>query len=119
MAAEPSRDAGRADTVALREHLEAMIKAESCYLKARILALEKASEIEAERLKERIAATAEARRVANEVITMQIDRMEDDIANLKQSRDEQTGKASQSSVILSLILGVSGLVVGVVSLLAK
>lgn len=47
------------------------------------------------------------------------ERIQEDIRSLRESRALLEGKASQSSVTISLIIGVSGLMLGLITLLVK
>jgi len=89
------------DGVALKEHLETRLAAQRDYFLARFEAVEKATDLMAEGLLERLAGIAL------------------DIADLKRSRDVAAGKASQSSVIISMLFGLAGVVLGIVGLLLR
>jgi hypothetical protein len=117
---------GRADGVALREHLEAMLAAKVCYVEARIAGMEKATEIATRRLEERLASMNEfraslsdqsTRMVTRNEMSLQVGRLQEDISDLKRSRDELTGKASQSSVTTAMLLGIAGLILAIIGLL--
>ena len=97
---KPSRNFTKADGITLRDYFEAKLQAERCYFESRLLALEKASDI-----------VSKAR-------TDQIERITVDIADLKRSRDEAAGKASQTSVLISMAFGIAGIVFGIVNLLS-
>jgi hypothetical protein len=88
------------DGVALKEHLETRIAAQDDFFMAKLAAVEKAGELSARRQDD------------------QIDRIKEDVSDLKRSRDEATGKASQTSVIIAYLIGGAGLVVGIINLLA-
>lgn len=121
-----SRDFGQADGVALREHLEAMLNAKTCYFEARITAMEKATEVATRRLEERLASMNEFRASLSDLsshmatrneLALQVERLQEDISDLKRSRDELTGKASQSSVTTATVLGVAGLILALIGLM--
>jgi hypothetical protein len=116
------------DGVALKEHLETRIAAQSEYFLARLDAVEKASCVAGRRLDERLAAMNEFRNamgdLSNRMVTrgelgLQMDQVGLDIADLKKSRDMAAGKASQTSVMVSYVIGIAGLVMGVIGLFVK
>jgi hypothetical protein len=89
----------RPDGVALKEHLETVIAAEHEFVMAKLLSVKEAGELSAQRQDD------------------QIDRIKADISDLKRSRDQSAGKASQTSVIISMLFGVAGIVFGFVNLI--
>lgn len=115
------------DGVALKEHLELRIAAQHDYFAAKLAAIEKADELASRRLDERLATMNEfreamgdlsGRMVTREELALQMERARADIADLKKSRDQAAGKASQTSVIISMLFGVAGVVFGLINLLA-
>lgn len=116
----------KGDGVALREYLEHRIVSQGQLLTVRLEALEKASDVAASALKERLAGMNEFRDamgdLSNRMVTrdeyaLQVLHLQRDLADLKKSRDEATGKASQTSVIVSMLFGVAGIIFGIVNLL--
>ena len=57
------------------------------------------------------------RMVTREELALQVKQITADIADLKRSRDEATGKASQTSVLISMAFGLAGLIFGIINLL--
>jgi hypothetical protein len=87
------------DGVALKEHLETVIAAEHEFFMAKLLSVKEASELSGRRQDD------------------QIDGIKKDVSDLKRSRDQSAGKASQTSVIISMLFGVAGIVFGIVNLI--
>jgi len=113
------------DGVELKEYLEKLIAAEHDYFMAKLAAIEKATEIAASSMRDRLAGMNEfraamqdlsARMVTRAEMALQMDKLESDIADLKRSRDLAAGKASQTSVIISLLFGVAGVIFGIINL---
>ena len=116
----------RADGVALKEYLEKQLDGQRALYDSRLLALEKATEVAARVLGERLAGMNEFReqlrdqagRFATRTeVEIQLEKIDLQIKDLRQSRDEATGKASQTSVLISMGFGVAGLIFGVINLL--
>ena len=95
----------KSDGVSLREHLESRLIHEHEYFEARIIALEKASTADTQTLNRRLAGMNEFRDAMNDLsnrmatrneVQARAERVDMDIADLKSSRDEGRGKASQA-----------------------
>ena len=115
------------DGVALKEHFEKLLAAQYDYFTARLDAAEKATEIAAGNMGNRLASMNEFRAAMQDLSSRMVTReeqalltrkLEADIADLKKSRDQAEGKASQTSVIISLLFGVAGVIFGIINLLA-
>ena len=116
----------RPDAVALREHLECRIAAQAAFFDARIGAIEKATDIATARLAERLAGMNEFRESMNDMasrmitrneVDIQVEKIESQLADLKKSRDQLEGKASQKSADIALLFGAAGTVISIVGLL--
>ena len=115
------------DGVELKEHLETRIAAQHDYFMARLEAVEKATAVASGSLRERLAGMNEfrnamsdlsSRMMTREEVSLLMKKLDADIADLKKSRDQAEGKASQTSVIISLLFGVAGVILGAVGLLS-
>lgn len=115
----------KGDGVALQDHLEGQIDALRCLLDARITAIEKAGDVASRRLDERLAAMNEfraamgdlsARMVTRAELSVQLEKIDATLDDLKQFRDRLDGKASQKSVDIALLLGLGGLILGIAAL---
>ena len=116
------------DGVELKEYLETLIAGQHDYFMARLQASEKATSIASDNLSERLAGMNEfrqamgdlsARMITREEVALMMEKLNADIADLKKSRDQAAGKASQSSVIVSLLFGAAGIVLGAVGLIIR
>jgi hypothetical protein len=116
------------DGVALKEHFETRLAAQNDYFMARLDALDKATGIASNNLKERLAGMNEfraamgdlsGRMMTREEVVLLMKKVDADIADLKKSRDRAEGKASQTSVLISYLIGGAGLVFGIINLLGK
>jgi len=116
----------RADGVALKEYLEKQLDSQAALYDSRLAALEKATEVAAKVLGDRLAGMNEFREamgdLSNRMVTraelmVQLDKVDIQLKDLRKSRDESAGKASQTSVIIDLGFGVAGLIFGIIDLL--
>jgi hypothetical protein len=117
-----------ADAVSLRDHFEQRLLAQREYFEMRLASIAQATELAAKGQETRFGNVNEfrgalvdlsARMATRQEVDLQLDRVRADLADLKRSRDESAGKASQSSVIVSMLFGVAGLVLAVVGLLLR
>ena len=118
----PSRD------VALKEHMESLLRAQREYLETRLNSIEQATKVATRILDSRLDAMNEfrdalkdqaARLATREELTIQVNKLTDDIIELKQFRAVLEGKASQQSVNIALFLSTAGLLIGVIGLAMK
>ena len=116
----------RADGVALKEYLEKQLDSQAALYDSRLAALEKATEVAAKVLGDRLAGMNEFREamgdLSNRMVTraelmVQLDKVDIQLKDLRKSRDESAGKASQTSVLIALGFGVAGLIFGIIDLL--
>ena len=94
------------------------------YVDTRIDALELATNIAREAMTHRLESMNEFRDVLKDQNRTFVTRPEHqtmlaDIADLRKSRDESTGKASQGTALLGIGLGLAGIVVGVISIVVR
>jgi hypothetical protein len=116
------------DGVALREHLEDKIKSLAFYFEARLASMEKALELASTRLHERLAGMNEFQGAMNDLahrmvtkaeFSLQMDRIADEIAELKKFRDRLEGVASQKSVTTAQMLAAAGLLLSILALIVN
>jgi hypothetical protein len=117
-----------ADGVSLRDHLQQQLVAQRDYFEMRLASIAQATELAAKTQDARFGNVNEFRGALTDLsnrmatrqeLDLQLDKLRGDIVDLKRSRDEASGKASQTSVIVSMLFGVSGLVVAIVGLLTR
>lgn len=118
----------RADAVALRDHLEIVIAAQRAYFESKFAAMERATCVATDRLSERLAGMNEfrdamkdlqGRMVTRDEMDVQISKIVTQIDDLRKSRDQLEGKASQKSADTALIFGAPGTILGIVGLLSN
>jgi predicted nuclease with TOPRIM domain len=115
--AEPRSSPSRGEFVTLKEHFE-----------CRLEAIEKSISVANDSMQVRLAGMNEfrealkdqaSRLVTRDDLTNKFDGLSNRIMDLEKSRANLEGKASQSQVNLTLILSVSGLLLGIVSIAIK
>ena len=96
------------------------------YFESRLVALEKASQVAASALSERLAGMNEFREtlrdqavkfVTREEVSLQIEKLGSEINTLREFKAALEGKASMSTVVFSALLGAAGIVIGIIGLL--
>jgi hypothetical protein len=121
----PAQNFTKPDGVALKEHFDAQMVSLRCYTDARLTGLEKASDVAAKRLDDRLATMNEfrsamgdlsSRMVTRAELLVQLDKVDAILDDLKQSRDRLDGKASQKSVDTAMLIALGGLLLGAASL---
>ena len=112
--------------IALREYLEVRIKELREYVDVRLASIEQATMLARNSMNLRLDSMNEfraalkdtiARQVSREELAVIVERFRMDIDDLKQYRATMDGKASQSSVNVTLVIAVLSLVLGAVKLL--
>jgi hypothetical protein len=112
------------DSVTLKEYFEDKIDELEKGMALRIQSLEKATDLAKAGMDERLARMNEFRDAlkdqSNTFLTRQeaairMDRIDEDIRSLRESRSELFGKASQNQLNVALLIGVAGLVLSIIS----
>lgn len=111
-----------ADAVSLRDHIQALLDAQRAYYESRLAALEKATEVATDTLNTRLAGMNEfrdtlkdqaGRFVTRDELGVRLDRVQAELNELRQFRDQLTGAASQKSVNVALLFSILSLALGV------
>jgi hypothetical protein len=111
--------------VAMEQARQVATSAQQEFFTARLAAMEQATQIATTSLTERLGTMNEMRAALGDLsaimvtraeMTIQIEKLNQQIDDLKRSRDLSEGKASQKSVDLATLLAIGGLVLGVVGL---
>jgi len=115
------------DGVSLKEYTESRLAAEHDYFEKRIEALEKATCVATATMDRRLAGMNEFREAMSDMssrmatrteMQLRVDQLSVDISDLRKSRDIATGKASTTSVLITLALSLVGLAISLVNLLS-
>jgi DNA-binding FadR family transcriptional regulator len=116
------------DVVSLKEYFESRINSLQEYLETRLTSIERATEAAKLTMEKRLEGMNEfrdalrdqaGRLATRDELSLQIDRLNVDISDLKKFKATLEGKASQQSVNIALMLSMSGLLIGVITLILK
>ena len=96
------------------------------YFEARLSAIETATVVATTALDRRLGGMNEfreamkdqaAQMVTRSELNVRFERIDEELESLRTYRDRMEGKASQTSVIVSLVFGIAGLIFGIINLL--
>ena len=114
--------------VSLKEYVEKLVEASEKKADIRIAAMEKATTVAYANMEGRLTGMNEFRQTLSdqagkfptrEELNAYLKSINDDLRMLRESKAQMDGKASQNSVMISLILGVMGLSIGVIGLVSR